>query len=194
MDQALLLCREAIDQDPANAVVRAIIGHVHAFVFRDFSTACEHHSLARQLSPGLPIVWDFSSMTALYTGQSELAYKFAKTGSHLGQFSPLKPYYDTSVMMCASATGRHDEAIQLGENVLKKIPKILPVMRHLAGSFAMTGAVKASRLMMLEISKHDQDFTFDRIRDPTYPLIAKDSIELIEKAFEATGIDRPDQI
>ena len=194
MEEALTLCHQAVQAGPSNAVVRAIIGHVHAFVFRDFATASEELALARGLSPGLPIVWDFSSMTALYTGHSERAYEFAKTAARLGRFSVLKPYYDTSVMMCAAATGRHEEAIRLGRYVLTRIPKILPVMRHLVGSYAMSGDIASARQMIGEISRCDPEFSYESLKDPTYPIIGRDSIDLMEHAFKATGIYHPHQL
>ncbi len=186
-EKARSLCSLATNAAPTNAVVHAIIGHVCGFVFRDFHEASEHHNLARELAPGLPIIWDFSAMNALYTGESETAYRFAHQASRLGRHSSLRPYYDTSVMMCAAATGRHAEAIEVGKRVLTKIPKILPVMRHLTGSMAALGDYDGSLSMMREVGKYDPEFSLDALSNPTYPIIAKDSIELIRNAFIRTG-------
>jgi len=179
-----VLCNSATELGHTNALVHAIIGHVKGFVFRDFQESSAHHKRARELAPGMPLVWDFSSMNALYTGESETAYRYALEAVRLGRFSSLRPYYDTSVMMCASATGRHMESIEIGRRVLSKIPKILPVMRHLTGSYAALGMDEDAVRMLEDISQLDQEFSLNALRDPTYPIIPQDSIELLTRGFE----------
>ena len=142
------LCTLAVEQDPFNPVSRALVGHVYSFIFRDLTTASEHLTLARELAPQLAIAWDFSSMQALYSGDVQTGYQFAKRAALLGMMSPMKPYFDASVAMCASAAGKHEEALVVSTNVLTIIPNMLPVMRHMVGSLAATGDYDGAREMI----------------------------------------------
>lgn len=182
------LCHLAVTQDPFNPVTRALVGHVHSFVFRDLNTAAEHLNLARKLAPQLAMAWDFASMHALYGGDAQTGYNYASHAVRLGAFSPMKPYFDVSIALCASAVGKHHEALAVSKNVLTVMPNMLPVMRHMVGSLAATGDHDGAIKMIQSVTTLDPDFSYENVIDPGYPLQSPDSIRVIRNGFEVVGL------
>ena len=183
------LCALALEQDPFNPVSRALVGHMYSFIYRDLATAAHHLTLARELAPELAMAWDFSSMHALYCGDLKKGYLYATRAARLGAFSPLKPYIDASVAICASASGKHDEALQVSNRVLKDIPNMLPVMRHMVGSLAATGDYEGASAMIEAVTALDPEFSYANINDPNYPLQSPDSIRVVQQGFELVGLN-----
>ncbi|MEO1092660.1 MAG: hypothetical protein AAFX81_18715 [Pseudomonadota bacterium] len=185
------LCRRAIQLDPANGLVRAIVGHLFGFVARRPDLADEQIRLALELCPRVPLVNDFAAMNALYAGATRRGYRLALAAARLGRFGPMRVYFEASVAICAAALGRHDEAIHVSRLVLVEMPDFLPVMRHLVGSLAANGDIDAARTVALRTRSFDPDFSSERILASDYPLPSPDSVALVRSGLARVGLDVP---
>lgn len=181
-------CLKAHEVEPENPIVRAIIGHINAFVFRDFEEAEAHHSIARKIGWNHPVVWTLSAMHANYTDRPELAYQFSTHALNQSTFSPNRFYFEGPYSISCSLTGRHKEAILVGNSILAKKPGFLAVMRHLVASQVHSGQLSEARANISEIREKDPQFAKKAITASDYPLPSSKSVDLINSAFEIAGL------
>lgn len=181
-------CQKARDAEPENPIVRAIIGHINAFVFRDFEEAEIHHSIARKMGWNHPVVWTLSAMHANYTDRPTEAYRFSSRAMSQSIYSPNRFYFEGPYSISCSLTNRHQEAIAVGNAILAKKPGFLAVMRHLVASQIHTGDLNEARANIREIRLKDPQFARREISASDYPLPSTKSVELINSAFEIAGI------
>lgn len=183
--------RRAIALDRSNPVVLILMAHARGFVLRDLETAAELAAQARKLGPQFPLVWDLSAMNALYRNRPEEAYAHAKRAQSIGQFSPYRQFYSASHAITAAVTGRHAEAVSVGERVLAELPGYLAVKRHHAASLAALGRTKDAWSVVSDIRRSDAKFTNKLVRTPGYPLVADASRSLIGSMFTSLGACAP---
>lgn len=186
-EEADAYCQKALELDPFNPLVLSLVSHVYGFVLRRVDEGTELAALARETAPHLAIAWDLSAMNALYSGRPAEGYAFSKVANRLGRFSPYKPLFDSSLMICASVTQDHDIAINIGQKILARRPGFLAVMRHMSGSLAAVGRIGEARKVINTIRERDPMFSLDQLSDPDYPLPSMQSVELIKLGFEKTG-------
>lgn len=178
------LLERALEAEPSNAVVLAIAGHYEGFVRRDLATSRELLAESRRSLPNLAFGWDATAMNAIYSGELDVARKAADIARRLGRYSPYRYYYDSSAAIAATLSGRHDQAIRIGEQVLAKRPDFLPVMRHLVASYALSGATDKAHAMFRRLRQVDPDFGTDAMHAPDYALPASRSVEVINEALK----------
>lgn len=188
--QAEFHCAMALEREPDNGLVVALVAHVYGFVLRRFELAAELAETARRLSPGIALVWDLSAMNALYSGRTEEGYAYSKVARRLGRFSPFKPLFDSSLAISATVTGRHEEAISVGTALLDRRPGFLAVERHQFASLSALGQIDEARARIAAIRERDPNFLPARINDRDYPLPCLESVQLIGAAFEETGFTK----
>ncbi len=187
-EEADFHCRKAAELDPSNPLARALVAHINAFVLQDYVTADEHLAVARRCGPNLAMTWRSAALHAHYTGNAEKAREYSARSHRLGQFSPYHGIYSTCHMIASATSGRHRDAIAIGERVLAKRPGYLAAMRHLFACYALEGHETRARRLIDEIRAIDPDFNPIGIRDPHYPLPAGRSIDLITEGFAALGM------
>lgn len=181
-------CSRALELAPSNGLVNALAAHVYGFVLGRQEAGAELAANARRLTPQLAIGWDLSAMNALYNNRLQDGYKFSLIAGKLGRFSPYKPFFDSSLAISATITGRHDVAISTAQALLSRRPGFLAVMRHLAASLAATDRVDETRICISQIQQRDPAFTALGIHDARYPLPCQGSVELIDSAFKTAGL------
>lgn len=188
MEELRYHCAKAGEAEPDNPIVRAIIGHINAFVFRDFEEAEGHHCIARQIGWQHPVVWTLSAMHANYTCRPDDAYQYSSRALSQSQFSPNRFYFAGPYSISCSLTNRHQEAISVGNAILTTKPGFLAVMRHLVASQAHAGNLAEARAGIHEIRLKDPQFARKDIAASDYPLPSWRSVALINSAFEITGL------
>ncbi len=186
-EQAEHHCARALETGSNNGLVLALTAHVYGFVLRRFEVAAELAEMARKRAPGLALAWDVSAMNAIYTDRVDEGYEFALKATKLGRFSPFKPYFDASLAIGGTLTGRHREAIDTAKGLLQRRPGFLGVMRHMAASLAQTDQLAEAERCIREIRLRDPEFVEDRIHDPDYPLPSIHSKQLIAHVLKTCG-------
>lgn len=181
-------CRRALEIDPGNGLALALIGHVQGFVFRRLNLGAECLELARKCAPALPLAWDLSAMNALYCGNTQSAVEYSTRAVELGRYSPYKPLYQSSQAISAALNGEHKRAVAASAAVLDQMPDFLAVKRHMCGSLAALGRFSESQTVVNEIRERDPRFGPEALRDPSYPLPSKQSIDLIRHGFERLNL------
>jgi len=180
-------CARAVSDAPDNPVVRAIIGHIEAFVFRRLDVAAGHHAMARRLGPSHPLVWTLSAMHATYSSNATLGYAHSKRAMAFSRHHPYRFFFEGPHSIACSLTMRHTEAIELGHRILERKPNFLAVMRHMAASQVCLGDLRGGRATIDAIRSRDDRFIIPELTHSDYPLPSPKSVELIGHALEVAG-------
>lgn len=188
LEEAEHYCARALEMEPTNPIVLALVAHVMGFVLRNLEVAAAYCKLARQAGPSTPLVWDMSAMNAHYSNQPDNALKYAQKASRLGRFSPYKPLFDSSLAIGATGAGQHNLAIKAGNQVLARWPGFLAVMRHLFASYAAMGRMDEASKIAEMIRRRDPGFTEANLGGPDRPFLAESTEYLIKQAFKKTQI------
>lgn len=186
-DAAEEYCRRAIEIDPTNGLTLALTAHVYGYVLRRLELGYELAARARQVAPHLALAWDLSAMNAVYLGHNQDALRFSLNARRLGQFSPYKPLFDSSLTIAASVSGDHTLGLRAADAVLAQSPNFLALMRYQFGNLAAAGEIEKARTLLIRIRERDERFRPDEIAAPDYPFPSADARVLVQNAFKLVG-------
>jgi tetratricopeptide (TPR) repeat protein len=178
----------ALEADPSNAVILAIAGHYEGFILNDLATGRHHLAESRRILPNLAFAWDATAMNAIYSGDLDRGAQAADIARRLGRYSPYRFYYDASAVIAATLQGRHREAVRIGERVLAKRPKFLPVLRHLFASYAALGEHQKARDCFSQIREVEPSFGTPAMYDEDYARTYSTTIRMIETGLREVGL------
>lgn len=138
---------------------------------------------SRRLAPSLAFAADFSALQHLYEGDLDKGMAEAKAARRLGRFSPYRFWFDSTEAIGATMTGDHARAVDVSRSVLRTRPGFLAVMRHACASLAELGQYDDATRLFEEIRAVDADFGSRAMRDRTYPLPSRCSVDTIMNAL-----------
>jgi hypothetical protein len=179
---------KALEADPSNAVILAIAGHYEGFILNDLAAGRQHLAESRRILPNLAFAWDATAMNAIYSGDLDRGAQAADIARRLGRYSPYRFYYDASAVIAATLQGRHQDAVRLGERVLAKRPKFLPVLRHLFASYAALGDHERARDCFRQIRESEPSFGTPAMYEEDYARTYSTTIRLIEAGLREVGL------
>jgi tetratricopeptide (TPR) repeat protein len=179
---------KALEADPSNAVILAIAGHYEGFILNDLAAGRQHLAESRRILPNLAFAWDATAMNAIYSGDLDRGAQAADIARRLGRYSPYRFYYDASAVIAATLQGRHQDAVRLGERVLAKRPKFLPVLRHLFASYAALGDHERARDCFRQIRESEPSFGTPAMYEEDYARTYSTTIRLIEAGLRDVGL------
>lgn len=160
---------KAIECEPANALVLALAGHVHSYVFANYLRAVELFENAIRLNPGRALPWDLYAVLHGYIGRPEAGLRCAQYARHLGANSPFSFYYDASCLITAGYSGDAATAIRHGEAVLDVTADYSTVLRHLAASYAHAGDSEKADSMRQRLLQAEPGFSIQTLREAREP-------------------------
>ncbi|WP_159441639.1 tetratricopeptide repeat protein [Roseivivax lentus] len=187
LEEARRHATRALELDMQNPLVLAFCGHVFGFALREFAVGAEATKLARRQAPAMPQAWDFSAMNAIYRGALPDAMRFSRKAAQLGQYSPYRELFRSSLAITATLTGEHETAVQVSRSVLMRLPEFLAVMRHAAASYSALGQLSEAESMVEQVRARDHRFSPEAVQDPKYPLPSADSRDVIGRTFRMLG-------
>jgi len=170
-EQAQECARKALELDNGNAVTLALVGHVHSFLFGEYDFASGLFERSIRVNPTQPLSWDLYSMLHAYAGQPEKGLRMAKWARHLGTFSPIRYYFDTSRCINAALSGQYDVAIEAGEQALRERPDFNSLLRYLAASRAHIGDMETARRLLDRLEAVEPDFSVGSLVAARYPIL-----------------------
>ena len=173
----------ALEREPSNPLALALVSHVLAYVLDERALARELVDRSRRLAPSLAFAADFSALQHLYEGDLDKGMAEAKAARRLGRFSPYRFWFDSTEAIGATMTGDHARAVDVSRSVLRTRPGFLAVMRHACASLAELGQYDDATRLFEEIRAVDADFGSRAMRDRTYPLPSRCSVDTIMNAL-----------
>jgi len=152
-----------------NALISALVAHVHSYLFGEYDFAAGLFEQALRQNPTQTLAWDLYSMLHTYAGQPRPALSMARWACHLGQFSPYRYYFETSRAISACFAGEHVLAVEAAKYALSERPQFNSLLRVLVSSMAHLGNRDAAELYLEKLNAVEPDFSIDALKASGYP-------------------------
>lgn len=183
VDEAEAWAYRALESDPSNPLVLALVSHVLAYVLDERGQARELVDRSRRLAPTLALAADVSAIQHLYASDLEKGMSEAALAIRLGRFSPYRFWFDSTAAIGATLTGDHARALDISRSVLRARPGFLAVMRHACASMVELEDYDGATRLFEDIRGVDADFGTRAMNDRAYPLPSARSRETIVQAL-----------
>ncbi len=161
--------RRALDLEPNNALVSALVGHVHSYLFGEFDYAAGLFEQSLRVNPAQTLAWDLYAMLHAYAGQPKRALAMARWARHLGAFSPHRYYFETTRAITGNFSGEHHTAIEAGRAALAERPDFNSLLRVLVSSHAHLDRPDEARVFLGKLLMVEPNFSISSLHDGGYP-------------------------
>jgi tetratricopeptide (TPR) repeat protein len=169
LEETQHLARKAMEMDPTNALVSALVGHVHSYLFGEFDYAAGLFERSLRVNPAQTLAWDLYAMLHAYAGQPKKALAMAKWARHLGAFSPHRYYFETTRAITGNFSSEHLTAIDAGTAALAERPDFNSLLRVLVSSHAHLDRPDEARLFLDRLLQVEPNFSIASLREAGYP-------------------------
>ena len=161
--------RRAIEMEPNNALVAALVGHIHSYLFGEFDYAAGLFEQSLRVNPAQTLAWDLYAMLHAYAGQPKRALAMARWARHLGAFSPHRYYFETTRAITGNFSGEHHTAIEAGRAALAERPDFNSLLRVLVSSNAHLDRPDEARVFLNKLLMVEPNFSITSLQDGGYP-------------------------
>ena len=161
--------RRALDLEPNNALVSALVGHVHSYLFGEFDFAAGLFEQSLRVNPAQTLAWDLYAMLHAYAGQPKRALAMARWARHLGAFSPHRYYFETTRAITGNFSGEHHTAIEAGRAALAERPDFNSLLRVLVSSHAHLDRPDEARVFLNKLLMVEPNFSITSLHESGYP-------------------------
>lgn len=190
VEKAQAYAFKALESGPDNAVVLALVGHVHSYMFGEFDLAAGLFEKSIRLNPAMPLSWDLYAMLYCYTGQPEKGEAMSHWVGELGAFSRYKYYFDTTKCISAALAGNHRLAIAAAQEALRARPGFNSILRYLVASHANAGEVDDARHYLDRLRQVEPDFSINDLKESRYPLLRTGGGSLFVEGLIKAGVPK----
>lgn len=161
--------RQALQMEPNNALVSALVGHIHSYLFGEFDYAAGLFEQSLRVNPAQTLAWDLYAMLHAYAGQPKRALAMARWARHLGAFSPHRYYFETTRAITGNFSGEHRTAIEAGQSALAERPDFNSLLRVLVSSSAHMDRPDEARIFLNKLLVVEPNFSISSLREAGYP-------------------------
>ncbi|MGL6211918.1 MAG: SARP family transcriptional regulator [Paracoccaceae bacterium] len=163
------LARRALEMEPGNALVSALVGHIHCYLFGEFDYAAGLFEQSLRINPAQTLAWDLYAMLHAYAGQPKRALAMARWARHLGAFSPHRYYFETTRAITGNFSAEHRTAIEAGTAALAERPDFNSLLRVLVSSNAHLDRPDDARVFLDRLLTVEPNFSVTSLREAGYP-------------------------
>lgn len=161
--------RRALELEPNNALVSALVGHIHSYLFGEFDYAAGLFEQSLRVNPAQTLAWDLYAMLHAYAGQPKRALAMARWARHLGAFSPHRYYFETTRAITGNFSGEHRTAIEAGRAALAERPDFNSLLRVLVSSNAHMDRPDQAQVYLNKLMTIEPNFSITSLREAGYP-------------------------
>lgn len=170
-EEARAFCRDALELEPLNSMVLAIVANTRLVLDMDISACMELARRSVSLNPSNPLAWDCLATAKLYAGDIGEAHALAVRAQRMSSGSPFGYWWDMGRCLTAALTGRRDEALRLAEAAHALSPEFRPPLRYLTALYAAADRPEDAMRVGKRLKKLEPDFSFERMAtDGAYPI------------------------
>ncbi len=169
IEETQFLARKAIEMEPNNALVSALVGHIHSYLFGEFDYAAGLFEQSLRVNPVQTLAWDLYAMLHAYAGQPKRALAMAKWARHLGAFSPHRYYFETTRAITGNFSGEHRTAVEAGTAALAERPDFNSLLRVLVSSSAHLDRPDEARAFLNRLLQVEPNFSVSSLHEAGYP-------------------------
>jgi tetratricopeptide (TPR) repeat protein len=167
--EALDFMYRALEMEPHNSYVAGLSAHVQAMMRRSYVAAYELAERSVQLNHANPIGWACLGLAKSYLGKPEEGFRHTLLARQIAASAPFRYQLDALSCIAGTMAGELEEAIHLAEASHALAPTFAPPLRYLSALYAHTGKHDLSFDMVRKLQASEPDFTYERLRDKTYP-------------------------
>ena len=170
-EEARRFCTEALELEPLNSMVLAVVANARLVLDKDVSACMELARRSVSLNPSNPFAWNSLATAKLYAGDIGEAHALAVRAQRISSGSPFGHWWDFGRCLTAALTGRRDEALQLAEAAHALAPEFRPPLRYLTALYAAADRPNDAWRAGERLKKLEPGFSFERMaRDDSYPI------------------------
>lgn len=169
-DEADQYAAKAIELDPKNSLVLAIVSQFYILMHNDVVGATQLAKDAEALNAGNPMAHVSLALVALRLQNPEKARALADRALFIAAQSPHRHWWHMFCCLAEISCGDMEAAISSAKAALVYAPKFRPPMRHLYALYLKQGNVRDAIDIAARLRKVEPDFSLRMIReDGDYP-------------------------
>jgi tetratricopeptide (TPR) repeat protein len=169
VEEAEELGRRALEADPHNATVLALVSYVYSFILRNYPLGHELAELSIKSNPAHPLGHAFLGRAKSYLGEHEAGYHEACRGLELSGQAPYRYMLHSLCSMTALLSGRLEEAVRASEIACALAPTYRLPHRSLVPLYLRLGERDKARDAFERLRRLEPTFSLDAMREATYP-------------------------
>ncbi|MCH2164569.1 MAG: hypothetical protein MK098_07935 [Marinovum sp.] len=170
-EESLALTSQAMEREPGNSMVLALLANSSLYVSGDADGALELARRSVRINPGNPMAWWALSASRMMLSDAEASYKAAQFARYLTQRSQFAFWAEGQLAGAALALGRLSEAKELFRSAAASCPHYRPALRHLLVLHAQDEEWDEALATMQTLQVVEPDFTAAHmLEDANYPV------------------------
>lgn len=169
--EAMAFARLAMERDPNNSMVLAVVAYVHCALDDTPAQGVELARRSVRLNPNNPLAWDSLSYARLYSGQIEEAHALAQKVQSIGSTAPNKFWWDMGLCLTAAMSHQPELALRMAEATVAAAPDFRAALRYVVALSAGMGDEVRARSAAHQLEQIESGFSLDALaRNPDYPI------------------------
>jgi hypothetical protein len=170
-EEALELCHQAMEREPNNSMVLAVVAYARNALDRDPLASVELAKRSVRINPVNPVAWDSLSIAKLYSGHLSEAHEIAQRVQKMGAMRPNRFWWDMGLCVTAALTGNESLALQMARLSSAQAPEFRAPLRYIVALSAAHNAPEVALAAAERLRRLEPSFTFERLaHDPAYPV------------------------
>ena len=170
-EQALELCAQAMEREPNNSMVLAVVAYARNALDGDPLASVELAKRSVRINPVNPVAWDSLSIAKLYSGHVAEAHEIAQRVQKMGAMRPNRFWWDMGLCVTAALTGNESLALQMARQASAQAPDFRAALRYVVALSAGRDAPEAAMAAAERLRELEPGFTFHAMaHDPAYPV------------------------
>lgn len=181
--------RIALEREPQNSAVLAVVANARLFYESDVSGCHELAKRSVKINPSSPLAWDSLSNAMLYTGDYQKAHHLSCYAQRIAAGSPQGYWWDLGRCLTATLTGKLDEALTYAQISHAAAPTCRATLRYLIGLYCAHNRFEQAIECANRLKAIEPEFSFDVMAsNPDYPARLLQRSGLID-ARKVAGLD-----
>lgn len=169
--EAFEFCRQALEREPNNSMVLAVVAYARSTLDRTPLAAAELARRSVAMNPNNPLAWDSLSIAKMFAGQLAEAHELALKVQRMGALTPNKFWWDMGLCITATVTRQEALAARMAESSLAQAPDFRAALRYVVALNAGMGNEAIALAAAQKLQSVDPSFTLDAMaHDPSYPV------------------------
>jgi tetratricopeptide (TPR) repeat protein len=180
-EETLDFIRRALEREPHNSYVASFAAHVQSVMSRSYVAAYEFAQRSIQLNKANPLGWACLGIAECYLGQTKAGYRHTVMAREISGTGPFRFQVDAWSCIAASILGDFERAIWFGEASHALAPNYAPPLRYLSALYLSHNQEERSQEALQKMQAIEPDFSYDRLRDKSYPSAGLHRSGLLER-------------
>lgn len=188
VEEAQMFARKALETGRGSAIVNALVGHVHSYLFGEYDIAYELFAESLRIQPENLVALDLAATLNVYTGQVKEALSLAHRAQAIGRYSPNRFYFETTSGLASAFAGDYRSAIATARSALAARPSFNSLLRIMVACYGHLGDLEAARAYHARLLKAEPEFSIAYLRDIGYPGLTTEAGRLFVEGLRRAGV------